>query len=39
MARRKTAKQAGENIQPPPSAVKSLFAKKNRGLLLDIFVF
>jgi hypothetical protein len=39
MARRKTAKHASENIQPPRSTVKSLFAEPNRGLLLDIFVF
>ena len=38
MARRKTAKQAPENVQPPRLVVKDLFSEQNRGLLLDIFV-
>ncbi len=39
MARRKSAKHAPENVQPPRSAVKDLFSEQNRGLLLDVFVF
>ncbi len=38
MARRKSAKHAPENVQPPRSVVKDLFSEQNRGLLLDIFV-